>query len=245
MMQRVVLGSFTIGIFLLTVSLASAQTRISSLPYNINNSGQYYLSTSIVSSGGGITVNASASDVTIDLDGNTITGNGAGYGVLVSGAKNVEIKNGSIRNFGNGIYADGSQFVRVIDVRAVNNAGMGIFLDNSVGCVIRNSSSNNNQTGINAWYCLIEGNTANNNAENGIVAGFSQVIGNITKGNGGDGIQIGGTAGVVKNNSSFDNGQYGLAFINGQNVVDGNSAFNNGTNMGTCSNCTLGLNNAP
>lgn len=104
---------------------------ISSVPFIIADKGSYYLTRNLSSEGTAITV--SADDVTIDLCGFTLTGPGSGenYGISMSLRKNIEIRNGTIRDFG----LDGirERFVesynhRIIGIRSVNNGRHGIYL---------------------------------------------------------------------------------------------------------------------
>ncbi len=111
----------------------------------INQSGFYYLTGNKVCSGNGISINAD--DVTIDLCGFTISGSGISYGVYAYARNNVEIRNGTLRDFGHGIYANGSsKKFRVIEVQAVFNATNGIYL-NSTENIVKNCTVNDNGTG--------------------------------------------------------------------------------------------------
>ena len=75
---------------------------------SINESGSYRL-TGNLDSGSQVAIRISAPDVTLDLNGFTIKGDGTPFidGVSVSGSTpNVEIRNGTIRDFGrHGIFA--------------------------------------------------------------------------------------------------------------------------------------------
>jgi hypothetical protein len=86
-------------ILLVSATFVEATT-ITSLPYEITTRGYYTINTNLTSSGHGIVVKAN--NVTIDLKGYTIEGSGTGsyYGIYINGRNNVEIRNGTIRNFG-------------------------------------------------------------------------------------------------------------------------------------------------
>ena len=84
---------------------AALGTKITSLPYPITKSGFYYVGGNLSSAASGIIV--SANDVTIDLGGFTLTGNGGStYGVGIGGQTNVEVRNGTVRGFQFGIWTD-------------------------------------------------------------------------------------------------------------------------------------------
>ena len=70
--------------------------------YDINDPGSYYLTGDRLCSGTGIRVNVD--HVTIDLMGYQLIGPGSGtaHGVHMTRRSNVEIKNGTVRNFGGG-----------------------------------------------------------------------------------------------------------------------------------------------
>jgi hypothetical protein len=96
----------------------------------IDNPGSYYLAGDRNASGTGIEVNAD--NVTIDLMGYQLIGPGSGtnYGINTNGFDNVEIRNGTVRDFQIGIYEINStaRSHRVINVRAILNSQQGIYL---------------------------------------------------------------------------------------------------------------------
>jgi len=129
-------------------------TKITSTPYTITDPGFYYL-------GGNLTgrIYVHSSNVTLDLMGFTITGSGAGSGTGISisgsihGLENVEIRNGTIRSFVDGI---GAYFVdpaerchRIINIRVIDNTQKGITLAGS-GHIIKGCTAYANDIGI---YC--------------------------------------------------------------------------------------------
>jgi hypothetical protein len=106
-------------------------TKITSLPYAINNPGFCYLAgnrTYALSAGHGITVNSD--DVTIDLMGFCLSSGGAGVGIYMYGNNNVEILNGTVKSWHYGIYEKSGYGLkyRIINIRATNNTHYGIYL---------------------------------------------------------------------------------------------------------------------
>lgn len=195
----------------------------------INQPGSYYLTRNLPACGDCISIEAD--DVTFDMMGFSIyrlnfascTGD---YGIRMFGRKNVEIRNGSISDFGrNGIYEGdpgNSSNIRVLNVNVMNNGGSGIALwgaDNRVvGCTVTgNAASGIYLGGANN---LVEGCTVTGNAGiYGIRVGEgSRVIDNIVKNNGtassaavehgiylatGNGIIRGNTVNTIEDNAVF------------------------------------------
>ena len=84
------------------------RTPISSLPYRITSPGSYYLTkdmqTTVPDQNA---IEILADSVTIDLMGYNLIGtdSGNGCGIFMNGRKNIEIRNGTVWNFGgDGIY---------------------------------------------------------------------------------------------------------------------------------------------
>jgi parallel beta-helix repeat protein len=237
---------------MISVAVVEAATEITTLPRTITTQGSYIINKNLTSTSNGIVVKVN--NVTIDLNGYNIAGNNTGtyYGVYIQGRSNVEIRNGTIRNFGShGIYEESSSgnSHRVINVRVMNNKGYGIQLDGSNHMVKDCTASNNNgDLGIYAGSgSTVIGNTAYDNGKSGILAGYgSTVIGNTAYSNGLNGI-ITDTGCTVKNNTAVNNQSVGIS-INTYNLVDGNTAYDNClsggvcTNMRSCPTCVFGDN---
>ena len=214
---------------------------ITSVPYTISQSGSYYLTKNLTAADTAITV--SADDVTIDLRGFSLTGNNTGSGVYMTDRINVEIRNGTIRNFNYGINDDYIMMVsngtstnhRVIGVRALSNVNFGIKLygpNNEVrDCSASNngtSASGSNIFGISVGNnSTVTGNTVNNNGGSaqsnawvfGITAGYNCTItGNAVSFNG----YMAGESTTV----------YGIV-ANSGSTITGNTVSGNGTLTGS------------
>jgi parallel beta-helix repeat protein len=247
---------FTVVCVMLLVSTTFVgATTIKSLPYEITTRGYYKINTNLTSTGTGITVKAN--NVTIDLNGYTIAGKGTGSynGIYLNGRSNVEIRNGTIRDFGsNGIYEEGTSgnSHRVINIRVMNNKGCGIYLYGSNHIVKDCTVSNNENSGIvmHGSGSAITGNTAYANGGTGIDGGIGCTItGNTAYANGGSGIYA-SFGSTVKNNTTYYNQYYGI-YLNVYILVDGNTALDNNqsggsyTNISPCGTCTFGVNVRP
>ncbi len=239
------------------------------IPKTINTPGSYYLTEDVSSAGTAITV--AVDDVTIDLAGFALVGPGSNYGIYMNGRSNVEIRNGTVRNFLCGIYENNGWYHRVIDVRAIYNKSKGIYLPGSGHLVKSCTTGNNGTSATSTVYGIfaglgstVTGNTAYRNGDSatGTVFGIcasngNTVTGNTTYINGGSatGINVYGIYAnpgcTVTGNTAYYNGvgatgnTYGI-YLFGNCLVDQNTAYNNdGTNMNKPASCTFGTNHAP
>ena len=195
---------------------------ISSLPYTIDSPGSYYLTEDLTASGDGIIV--TVDDVTIDLNGFSLKG-GTGDGIHLEECSNIEIRNGTVRNFvGNGIHDPTyykSTAYRVIGVRLLGNQ-KGIALPTVTHCLIKDCTAvGNSADGIHAGrHSLITGNICNNNAM-GIhgADGHCVIDGNICFNNTSTAMHAGGNATVTNNTLAHNNGGMTIA---GSTLVRGN-----------------------
>jgi parallel beta-helix repeat protein len=207
---------------------ANAQTPIPSVPITITTPGSYCFT-------GDLQCNAPDSnaivvdvnDVTIDLMGYNLIGpgSGKGRGIYINARANVEIRNGTIRDFGaEGILAlwtpapeDFSRYGychRVIDVRVLFNGSVGIHLDGVQNFIKDCSASGNGGDGFRAFGCsTLIGNTADENGGSGIlVMNSATVIDNTLCGNGLDGITAFSACTVSRNTAAY-------------NILDGITAY--------------------
>ncbi len=183
----------------------------SDIPLTINESGSYYFTEDIDSAGTAITV--AVDDVTIDLAGFTLAGpdSGSNYGIHMSGRSNVEIRNGTVRDFYYGIYEDSSgQGHRVIDVRALSNVRSGIYLVSKNNLVKDCTASDNGTSAAGYAY--------------GIYAGSGSTV----------------TGNTAYNNGYSADTVYGI-WLGGYNLVDQNTAYSNGSGAGSATDLTFGV----
>lgn len=190
---------------------------ISSLPITITNPGSYYLATNATVTGGGIRVRTN--DVSLDLNGFTITGDGGVTDFAVdidpaSRISGVSVRNGKFRNMGGGVVvrSGGADDVVVEGIQMQTITQLGIYL--SAGCtgaVIRDNllvdcaigirvvaGDGNTISGVTIANNRISGGTAAGidifAVSNGIVRGVS-VLNNQLAGTGGTAILISSVAG--------------------------------------------------
>lgn len=248
----------------------------SDIPLTITDSGSYYFTGDLTypSTEAAYAITVEANNVTIDLMGYSLAGQGAGhnYGFWITSWHNVEIRNGTITNFGgyglatagsaagdrvvniravyngkqglyNGMYLYGKQHL-IKDCTAIGNTGHGIF--GSTGCTITGSVAYDNDShGIFAEYgCTVTGNTAYDNDGCGIQAGYgSTVSSNTAYENSAEGIYAYGGSGV-SHNTAYANNLSGIYADQGSTVT-GNTACGNGRHgITTGQGCTVTANTA-
>jgi hypothetical protein len=145
-------------------------------PYVITQPGSYRLTGNLSVTGASDAIDVNANNVTIDLNGFSITGpSSSGSGIIGGSATGTTVENGTVTGFHFGVATGDNGIVR--NVHADSNGLAGPNLGIGIG------------TGNNA---LIEGCTANNNGGDGITTGEnSRVSGSTTNSNGVFGIQTG------------------------------------------------------
>ncbi len=108
-------------------------------PVTIAAGGSYRLTSDLSPPAGVDGIDVTASHVTLDLNGFKIVSGGAGIadGVSLQSVTNVEVRNGSILGFQrNGIFTNAAtNFIRVIGIRAIGNATIGIDLQGFGGLI--------------------------------------------------------------------------------------------------------------
>jgi hypothetical protein len=137
-------------------------TAITSLPYTITKPGFYYLKSNHYFDFT-TAIRIEADDVTLDFMGFCLTGAGLMDGVHISlKSRNVEVRNGTVRNFYNGILAHGIGS-RIINMTTRDNTSSGILFA-SGGSITGCRSYNNGDYGykLESWGIFLN-NVAYNN----------------------------------------------------------------------------------
>lgn len=204
------LGAFTQGTFAVT-NIDSCRT--------ITSSGSFRLTRNLTANGACLVIQAN--NVTIDLQGHTLKGNGTGEGATTGDntpRSGIEIRNGVVTNFSDGLRLPFVQGAVVERVRAVQNANNGILV--GAGSVVSSNVANaNHGRGIVTFNTggiddggLITDNVAVGNGFNGILSlnNGTTIRGNSVRGNGSDGIEVQCPSAVIGNSVTGNGTRFGV-----------------------------------
>lgn len=183
-------------------------------PASLTRSGRYKLSSNLVVPSGQYAIDVTANDVTIDLNGFTISGAAADSagGVMIRDGDRVRVMNGTITGLNDfGIYLAGGSFSVVENMRIINSSGFGhAALYAGRQSRIRNNTLVNNIFNIvDCARCLIEQNIIVGSNFYGVSAEGGQVVDNVIAGNNSFGLTSSGT--------NFPNVGYGNNILVGNN----------------------------
>jgi hypothetical protein len=210
-------------------------------PVRIAASGSYVLTSALsVQSANATAISIVSDDVTLDLNGFSITGPttcsglppvctpgaGTGSGVAGASAGRVTVVNGVVRGLGDaGI--DLGMDARVEGVRASENGGRGISVG-AGGSVARCSAQRNGAAGIAAGDdAAIETSTSSENGGDGIRAGERSTVRACATNANGDGIEV-GLGSVVSASVAAGNRSYGFRLGEGS-VLASSAATTSGS----------------
>lgn len=207
-------------------------------PYRITQSGSYRLTGNLVVTSANLrdaladgAIEISADNVSLDLNGFTISGPGTCTGSpqactnslvpagISSFNNDISIFNGSVRGMGAGISTTGR--ARVEDVNVTQNSANGIVVGN--GIVRHCTMTQNGRDGIDSFGGVVESNLVLSNFNVGIVSFSGTVSGNTANGNFKDGIDA--FLGTVSGNSAVENGGFGV--LTDSAVVNVNTLIGN------------------
>lgn len=213
---------------------------ISTIGYNITTAGSYYLTTNLNGSTNGLII--ASDNVSIDLSGFTITGNGSNYGILVSGIRtNLTIQNGTVTRFAGGIAAITANYGRFDRLKLIQ-AGNGFDVGNSA--IVTDCAVYGCAYGINAGAnAIVRSCMAQKNTGSGIVVGDNSVVSGCTAA-ANTGTFIHGivlrNACTITDSTSFSNSFYGISMGEGsvaKNCTSRSNAYG-GFSVNACSMIT-------
>lgn len=194
--------------------------------FRISQPGSYYLAASFTGEPSKKCIEIAANDVTIDLNGMTITGDATSTAGIF--AENVRIgltvRNGTVRDVGAGLGIGFSISAcrgwTVENVTAYNNAGNGIWLPNgsiAKACLAANNSGRGIRVGDN---CQVVECIAYDNTLAGVEAGSASVVTRcVTRDNTGDGINVASDGVRVLDCTSYGNDGNGIIGLNGAHIT--------------------------
>lgn len=237
------------------------RTAIVTVPYVISNSGSYYLTRSLTTTSDVPTIIILSDDVTLDLMGFclrcTAPGASSLTGIVNTANSNVEVRNGTVRGFGTGVFFGGGKGNKIVSVRAIENASRGLQVSSANSAVVDcmaigpGNSTNGISVGvgsivarcvvssctgsgiIGADGCSIVGNTVMSNGIYGISAGArSTIADNVVSGSGhsDSGISSGDHC-IMARNTVADASGYGLKAGYGCTVIGNTCSTNTGTGI--------------
>jgi large repetitive protein len=193
----------------------------------------------------GPAIRIGADDITLDLNGHTITGKGKGVGVNnTAGYDGVTIEDGSIHDFMESVALVGASDIHLRGLSLSDNRHVGIYVQDSSAIQIAQVSVVDIRfSGIFLWRShdiRVEGSSSSGNGA-GVVALASDhlaIEANAFQGNSGEGIALQESSeGHVAGNTVSHNGGAGI-FLDGANTnqVSSNFASQNGDGIGVIGN---------
>jgi hypothetical protein len=177
MKRNLVLSFVTAGLALLPFASANAfetattvgATAITSLPFTISTSGNYYLPGNLsTTTPAGAAITITASEVVLDLNGRTLSTTATGFnsiGVLVYGTKDVTVQNGDIDGFAYGVYLgpnSSGNVKNVVDNIRFNGDGIAVTSVSGQSNWVKNCIIDGGDTGI-YFFADLGGSRASNN----------------------------------------------------------------------------------
>jgi hypothetical protein len=174
-------------------------------PFAIGTSGSYVLTSSLTPPAGVGAIVVAAPDVTLDLNGFSVTGSGiVATGIDAGPNAGLTVRNGIVSGFGDvGIRAGSRSKILQVTVTGIGQTAI-----LATSCLILESivEDNPGADGVNARDCKIENNVIRENAK-GVVSTASVIVHNQIEDNGDLGImEVGGSTiqeNVISNNTSY------------------------------------------
>jgi len=212
-----------------TLNQVEPRTPIASAPYTISQPGSYYLTANLTNTGHGVVITANG--VTLDLMGFTLSGDGgtSDYGVFLdrttnSAIRNVVVRNGIVRNFGDGVRAEYTQDSRFESLIIAANNGNGIFLAGNSGECYGNTIADCTVSGNGGYGVYLYGDSGQC---------YGNTITDCTIRGNAYGVAFNGASSgrcddnVLADCTISDNGEYGVYFHCGNSgQCDGNTVAN-------------------
>lgn len=217
--------------------------------FRISQPGSYYLTDNILGVAGKRCIEVAANDVTIDLNGMTITGDAASIaGIFAEGTRiNLTVRNGTIRSIGNGVglgfSISSSRGWKVEHIAAINNSHDGLFVPGN--SIVRTSrAAANGGNGIKTLdYAQVIECVAEQNGNAGITVSNGSIISKtISRNNTGSGIDASADGAQILDSTSAGNSNHGIVCLNGS-VITGCVVRSNSLNGITTNTSSLIENN--
>jgi hypothetical protein len=210
------------------------------LPYTIDQPGSYVLMGNIVAPGGfnNVAIIIAADDVTLDLNGFAIIGDGNGAGILASGDHNRAcLRNGTISHWQTCVSLQQIRNSEIAHLRVTDGEAGGI-LAGDYSVVTDCTAHDTGNVGVQgADSCVITRCAARHNVGYGITGGQGSVITNCTANFNGNGIYA-ATGSVIANCAAYVNSDNGIVATD--SLIRANTARSNtNTQIDGSGNSTL------
>jgi hypothetical protein len=181
--RRTMKPLFDISILGVTLSFLSAasyaQTPIASVPYTITAQGTYILANNLLySAANGNAITVATNNVIIDLNGHilhTAISNSSATGIYANNRADIQVRNGAIAGFSNGVEFSGASFNfgHVVDgIRFWQTKENAVWFVQSQACVVQNCQIIGPGR-IGVYFNGGTGNRAANNVATGLTFGFA------------------------------------------------------------------------
>lgn len=208
--MKFLLHSFATAAVILAATSSQAAPKVLNNCQPITEPGAYVIGKNITASGDCFVI--AADNVNLDLDGFVLTGNGAGSAFveqLAVGRKGLNLRNGVVTGFANGIFMLNSTAMVIDRMQFTNNNSAGVRAGDTV--TVSNSQVLDNGSGIGLGQrALVSNCIVNNNASTGIsLSNGSTVTGSAVGRNTGAGIFM-ADGGLVSNSVSRNNATFGV-----------------------------------
>ncbi len=209
--MKFLLHACSFATVILASSLVPAAPKVLSNCQTIIDPGAYIVGKNVAASGDCFVI--AADNVNLDLDGFVLTGNGTGSAFveqLAVGRKGLNLHNGVVTGFANGIFMLNSTAMVIDRMQFTNNSSSGVHAGDAVTVTNSQVLDNNGSGIVLGQRASVSGCTVNNNAGTGISLNIgSTATGNAVGRNGGTGIFM-AEGGLVANSVSRNNQQYGV-----------------------------------
>jgi hypothetical protein len=187
----------------------------------ISQPGSYYRTGNLSQSGSSSAISVTAQNVTLDLNGFAVIGNGTGSmipGINVT-ANHFVIRNGSLRGWsGTALFANGES-MRVENIISHDNTGSGMYAGKNAlvqGCQLRNNTASGMSAGDNS---VVRHCNAVGNGYKSILLGANCLVESCVTSGGFSGIET-GDGGTVRFSSAAGATAIGIATENNGTISD-------------------------
>jgi parallel beta-helix repeat protein len=229
------------------ISVSGLNRSAGGFPYTILQSGSYQLTSNLTVPANANGIVISASNVTLDLNGFSITNNTCSNNCNSSAVTDVgvqqfgvTIRNGNIFGFGNGINLNATTGTLVEKVRVQSAANIGMQVSDSFTIKDCAALGNGGDGIVVGNHGIVSGTLANGNGNYGIVTGTVTLTGNTVDSNAVGGIFTGSNSTVIGNTASNHTSGAGFTVGLGSTITGNTSSANQNGFLLNCPSNLIG-----